>query len=224
MSSSSPGGVGTGQSQMQAVNWQQLDALEQTAEAQVRLARLSMQLTAFSMVEAEMMAYSDVDRDKFLKYQSPADTPLLAPWTIVAHYMTLPAETDSVQAAREFIESQLPPDLLSQLRQQLRKPEPLRDPSFIALDQAIQQEAVIFDWIQRTSQAVTTEEAAISRGEVNCAIPEIVLNNLVSDGQAILGSLRTTLYAMGANKPGYDNLSHLINETDEVLSTLETLR
>jgi hypothetical protein len=208
---------------MQTVNWQQMDAQEQTAEAQVRLARLSMQLAAFSMVEAEMLPYSDIGRDEFLKYRSPADTPLLAPWTIVSHYMTTSAVTDGVQAAREFIESQLPPDILQQLRQQLKRPEVLRDPSFVALDQAIQQEAVLFDWVQRTSQAVSAEETAISKGEVNCAIPEIVLNNLITDGKEILGSLRTTLYAMGPNVPGYDNLSHLINETDETLTTLETL-
>lgn len=221
MSSSSPGGVGTGQPQMQEWQLLQMQANEQSAEITARLQSLSMQLAPFSMNEAELIAYSDVGRGSFLKYQSSPDTPVLIPLRIIANYPELTPDVNTLAEARQYIESQLPPDLLAQLNKELAKPPAMRDPSFVALDDAIQSEAVIYNWIQQATTG--TDASVISRGEVNCAIPAIVASNLTNDGQAVLASMRTTLYAMGPNYPGYDSLSQLINETDDTLTTLESL-
>ncbi len=187
--------------------------------------------TAFVTVAKELLGIgdslqrpiSDVDREGFLKYRSPANRPNLANPLELLRLATSGAllSDEALLTAYDALFSKLPADVQEELTAQNQLPFAERDINFVVLDNVLTFTAQALVSLNNAAQPIDPASIEAGRAQMNLTLPLLMMASTVSQSEAILNLATNVVNGLGPNSPNFDTFLNFLNQANESLSSMK---
>lgn len=117
----------------------------------------------------------------------------------------------------------LSPEVKARFLYEAQKPLEERDPSFVAMDNLLQEAATLLTHTSRLSQTPAPDSLEAARTQFNLMLPLIALRNVGSEGTQIMGHVDDLRNKLGANYRYADDLTNASIQLNDTLSGLQSV-
>jgi hypothetical protein len=193
-----------------------------------------LRATAFTMVSKDLLGISndtlqrpvsDVDRDGYLMYRSPASRPNL---NSPLEYMRMAAETAQPSDAEsktvyDKLVNYLPDDVQQELSAQNQLPLTERDTNFAVLNNVLNFAAQTFASINKAAQPIDPASIDAVRTATNLSLPLVTLGSATLQSDEITSAARQAVLNLGPNNANYDTLMNYVNQSSAAVSGMKDI-